>query len=454
MLSNSVIIAAYRDKTSASASLAAQAADMFPSGVTHDARHLDPYGIYVERGLGSRKWDVDGNEYVDYFGGHGALLLGHNHPDVVAAIHAAMDLGSQFGANHPYELRWAEAVQKLMPGAERLRFTSSGTEATHLALRLARKATGKSKLIRLKGHFHGWHDHMAGGVTSQMDGSAAPGVVDGIADNVILAPPGDSEALGRIMADNDDIAALIFEPTGAFFGLLPLPPGYLQAARDLCDRHGVLLIFDEVVTGFRVSPGGAQGHYGVIPDLTAAAKILAGGLPGGAIFGAKAVLDGLDFQAASEAGGEKVQHQGTFNANPVSAAAGVAALNIIATTDACERANAAAASLRAGVNDLFEQEGVPWAYYGEFSSLHLFTNPEGLDITPTAFDPLALSTAQLLATSADALHKFRLAMLVNGIDMNPRCGGVLSAAHDSDDISLTVSALGRAIEMLRQENLL
>jgi glutamate-1-semialdehyde 2,1-aminomutase len=451
MLSNSAIITAYRDKTPASASLAARALEMFPSGVTHDARYLEPYGIYVERALGSRKWDVDGNEYVDYFGGHGALLLGHNHPEVIAAIHAAMDLGSHFGANHPYELRWAEAVQRLMPGAERLRFTSSGTEATLLALRLARNHTGKSKLIRLAGHFHGWHDHMAGGVTSQRDGAAAPGVVSGIADNVILAAPGDIEALELIMADNDDIAALILEPTGAFFGMLPLPNGYLQAARDLCDRHGVVLIFDEVVTGFRVAPGGAQGHYGVTPDVTAIAKILAGGLPGGAIVGTKAILDGLDFQAASLNGGEKVQHQGTFNANPVSAAAGVAALHIIATTDACERANAAAASLRAGINDLFEYEGVPWAYYGEFSALHLFTNPGGLDLTPTAFDPLALPTAQLLAADRDALHKFRLALLVNGIDMNPRGGGVLSAAHDSDDISLTIGSFRRAIAMLRRE---
>ena len=311
-LSNSMIVAAYREKTPTSERLARDANNLFPSGITHDSRHVDPYGLYVERAEGARKWDVDGNEYVDYFGGHGALLLGHNHPEVLTAIHDALDNGSHFGANHTVEIAWAEAVKTLMPGVERLRFTSSGTEATHLALRLARAHTGRSKIVRLNSHFHGWHDHMAGGAGAQVRDIAAPGVLAGIAEQVVLLPPGDIAALEAVLAGDDDIAAVIFEPTGAYFGVIPLAPDYVAVARELCTRHGAVLIFDEVVTGFRVAPGGAQEHLGVTPDLTALAKILAGGLPGGAVVGRKDILDRLDFDATRAAGVEKIAHHGTF----------------------------------------------------------------------------------------------------------------------------------------------
>ncbi len=450
-LSNSTIVSAYREKTPSSERLAAEARDLFPSGVTHDARHIEPYGIYVDRAQGSRKWDVDGNEYIDYFGGHGALLLGHNHPEVLAAIHEAMDRGSHFGANHTLELRWAEAVRRLMPGAERLRFTSSGTEATHLALRLARAHTGRRKVARLMTHFHGWHDHVAGGVSSHFDGSAVPGVVAGVADSVVLLPPGDIGALADALAGDGDIAALIFEPTGAYFGMIPLAPDYLGAARELTERHGVVLIFDEVVTGFRVSPGGAQGHYGVTPDLTALAKILAGGLPGGALAGRKEILDQLDFDAERRGGTEKIQHQGTYNANPVSAAAGIAALGIVAETDACARANAAAASLRDGLNQVLDAERVPWAFYGDFSAVHLFTNPDGLDVTPSRFDPFAYSYQQLKASLPEAIRKLRLAMMINGVDLHGRAGGLTSSIHSADDVAQTVDAFRASLAMLRSD---
>lgn len=445
-LSNSRIVAAYRDKTPASAALAAEAGDAFPSGITHDSRHLKPYGIYVERAQGAHKWDVDGNDYIDYFGGHGALLLGHNHPDVVAAIHQAMDRGSHFGANHPYELQWAQAVQKLMPGTERLRFTSSGTEATHLALRLARAHTGRAKVVRLDIHFHGWHDHMTGCAGDQ----AAPGVLPEIAENVVLIPPGDVDALAAALA-GDDVAAVIFEPTGAYFGVIPLAPDYLFAARELTEKHGTVLVFDEVVTGFRVSPGGAQGYFGVTPDLTALAKILAGGLPGGAVAGRKAILDGLDFAAAKRGGVEKIQHQGTFNANPVSAAAGIAALGIIGTGDACEKANASAATLRGAFNQVLAEAGVPWAAYGDFSAVHLFTNPRGLDIDPLNFDPFAYCYDQIKRDKSDVSTKLRLAMVVNGVDLNGGASCMLSTAHSADDLTRTAEALGTSLAMLKDD---
>jgi len=160
-----------------------------PSGLSHDSRNFDPYPIYVDRALGPVKWDVDGNRYVDYFGGHGALILGHNHPAVIAAAHAALEKGTHFGACHELEVRWAELVTKMVPSAERVRFTSSGTEATLLALRLARAFTGRSKLVRFRGHFHGWHDHMTSGHTSHFDGTPTSGVVTGITDDVLLCDP-------------------------------------------------------------------------------------------------------------------------------------------------------------------------------------------------------------------------------------------------------------------------
>ena len=184
-LSNSAIVAAYREKSPASAELAGQAARSFPSGLTHDSRYLQPYGIYIERAEGAHKWDVDGNEYVDYFGGHGALLLGHNHPQVLAAMHTALDAGTHFGASHALEVRWAQAVQKLVPCAERVRFTSSGTEATLLALRLARAHTGKSKIIHFATHFHGWQDHVTSGYSSHFDGAPTTGVLPGVAEHSI-----------------------------------------------------------------------------------------------------------------------------------------------------------------------------------------------------------------------------------------------------------------------------
>jgi glutamate-1-semialdehyde 2,1-aminomutase len=450
-LSNSKIVAAYRDKTPTSARLAAEAKGLFPSGVTHDVRHLEPYGIYVERAIGAHKWDADGNDYVDYTGGHGALLLGHNHPAVVAAVREAVENGSHFGSNHELEIRWAQAIQRLMPSAERVRFTASGTEATLMALRLARAHTGRDKIIRFKTHFHGWHDHVTFGVSSHLDGSPAVGMLPAIANNIVLLPPGDIEAVRAVLADDDDIAGVILEPTGATFGMVPHTAEFPKALRDLTQLLEVVLIFDEVVTGFRVAPGGAQAVYGITPDLTTLAKIVAGGLPGGAVVGRKSILDRLDFEAMESARREKVQHQGTFNANPLSAAAGIAALEVIATTDACERANAYGAALRAGLNQVLEAEAVPWAAYGDFSGFHIFTNPKRRPITSSTFDPLAYDCEEMKSNAGGIVPKLRLAMLVHGVDITGWPGGTITAAHDDDDLTKTVEAFRQALVMLKRE---
>ena len=452
LTTNSPIIAAYRAATPGSAAAAEKAARLFPSGVTHDSRYLEPYGLYITRAKGPRKWDVDGNCYVDYFGGHGALLLGHCHPKVVAAVEQQVERGTHFGASHELEIAWAEWVMKLIPSAERVRFTSSGTEATMMALRLARAFTGKSKIIRFKHHFHGWHDHMTSGYASHFDGSPTPGVLPGVTTGLVLAEQNDAEGLARLLDDDDDIAAAILEPTGAHGAQLPIDPQFLVALRELTRQHGVLLIFDEVVTGFRVSPGGAQVEYGIRPDLTTLAKILAGGLPGGAITGRKDILDLLDFQVTKAADREKISHQGTFNANPLSAAAGVAALEIVGTTDACARANRYGETLRRRINEVFEEERVPWAVYGAFSNFHFFTNPGRTAITPTRFDPKAVPAEAFFdKRQAGLVHKFRLAMMTHGVDFSGSPGGITSATHGEAELEDTMTALRKAIRMLKQE---
>ena len=448
--SNSRILAAYRERTPASRALAAQARDTFPSGITHDSRRLLPYGIYVERAKGARKWDADGNEYVDFFGGHGALLLGHGRPEVVAAVQAQMERGTHFGACHDLEVRWGGLVKQMVASAETVRFTASGTEANLMAFRLARAFTGRRKILRFLGHFHGWNDHVAFGVGDHFDGSPTPGVLAEIAASTVLLPAGDIEAVRELFEAEDDIAAVILEPTGASSGQIPVDGEFLRGLREASAEFGVVLIFDEVVTGFRVSPGGAQGHYGVTPDLTSLAKILSGGLPGGAISGRAEILELLDFDVAEAKGFEKIGHQGTYNANPLSAAAGVVALPIIRDGDACERANRHGDLLRRRWNEVIAEAGLPWACHGSFSSFYLFLNPQGLAVEPREFDASAHG-AEIFKAKSPLLTKLRLALLVNGVDLNGKPGGTVSAAHDEADIEHAAEALRAAIEMLRAE---
>ena len=259
----------------------------FPGGVTHDTRYATPFPLFMTHGAGPRKWDVDGNEYVDYVSGHGALLLGHSHPAIAEAVSRQIRRGTHLGASTDEELRWARAIKALVPSIEKLRFHSSGTEATLMAMRLARAYTGKDKVIKLQDHFHGWHDYaMAGSDRS------APGIPESSMGTMLVVPPGDLAAVEDVLARDADIAALILEPTGAHYGQLPYDtPAYLKGLRQLTAHYGVILIFDEVVTGFRASPGGAQVRYGVSPDLTTMAKIVAGGLPGGAVGGKADIID-------------------------------------------------------------------------------------------------------------------------------------------------------------------
>jgi glutamate-1-semialdehyde 2,1-aminomutase len=451
VMSNSKIIGSYIEKTPGSEKLAREALNVLPSGIAHDSRYLKPYALYIDKAFGPHKWDVDGNRYIDYFGGHGALLLGHCHPEVTSAVQDALAAGTQFGANHPREVEWADQVIKMVPSAERVRFTSSGTEATLMALRLARSFTGKNKFVRFKTHFHGWHDHMTAGYTSHFDGGATAGVVDGVADNVVLVSPQDISEIKSVLKADKDIAAVIVEPTGSSFGMVPMSKEFLQTVRVMTEEENVLFIFDEVVTGFRCSPGGAQKAWDIRPDLTTLAKILAGGLPGGAVAGRKDILDDLDFERAALLGREKIGHPGTFNANPVSAAAGIAALKIIERSDACEKANQSAAVLREKFNEILEKQNIPWVAYGTFSGVHLYMNRNGHAIKQSSFNPNEVGYADLKNKDKGLVTKLRLAMAINGVDFNNSPGAQLSASHTPEDLEFTSDAFNEAIKMLKND---
>ena len=251
---------AYAESLPASRALYERAKEVFPDGVTHDNRRMQPFPIYVDRAEGAYKWDVDGNRYIDYWMGHGALLYGHNPTHIRDSVSEAVLQGSHYGASHRPEVEWGEWVQRLVPCAERVRFTASGTEATHMALRLARAFTGRKRVVKFAGHFHGWHEGLEIGVRAPYTNEPEAGQLEVVTNLVTVCPPDDIEAVREALASGD-VAALILEPTGGHFGTIPMKKDFVAALREETRKVGALLVFDEVVTGFRVSPGGAQAHY-------------------------------------------------------------------------------------------------------------------------------------------------------------------------------------------------
>jgi glutamate-1-semialdehyde 2,1-aminomutase len=438
----------YEAEFSKSRRLHEAARDIFPGGVTHDLRSLEPFPIYVERALGSHKWDVDGHELIDYWSGHGAILLGHSHPAVVEAVQRQMARATHPGACHALEIEWGQLVQRLVPSAQRLRFTSSGTEATLMALRLARIVTGRQKVLKFIGHFHGWNDSLVPGADPPYDSAPVPGITRGTASATVVIPPNDIAAVERTLASDPDIGCVILEPTGGHWGLVPIHGEFLTALRDLTTQFGALLIFDEVITGFRVSPGGAQAHYGVTPDVTTLAKILAGGLPGGCVAGRADVMAALEVRP----GKPKMRHPGTFNANPLSASAGIATLQLVATGEPCRRANETASRLRQRLNGLFAERRWDWIAYGEFSTFRLLPRYDGPRPTADDFIPYGGAFDKLDGPrDVRLIQAFRRGMLLNGVDL-PGLGGLVTAAHSEEDVERTVAAVAAAIESIRAEN--
>ncbi|WP_020473753.1 aspartate aminotransferase family protein [Zavarzinella formosa] len=430
-----------------------QARTVFPAGVTHDLRHMEPFPIFVDRQVGSRKWDVDGHELIDYWSGHGSMLLGHSHPDVVAAVQKQMERGTHAGGCHDLEVEWGRMVINLIPSAEKVRFTGSGTEATLMALRLARIHTGRPRFLKFAGHFHGWHDSVAVGADAPYDNLTVPGIPESVASNTVVIPPNDHGLLEHTLKTDPTIAAVILEPTGGHWGAVPIRGEFLKTLRELTTKHGQLLIFDEVITGFRVSPGGAQERYGIKPDLTSLAKILAGGLPGGALVGRADVLDVIDFRP----GKPKMRHPGTYNGNPLSAAAGIAALKHVATGEPGKRANETGRQLRNRLNRLFAKNNWPWAAYLDFSMFRLIPNYQGPRPGDAAGDNDGLIPYEGDLNKLDGppanpklRHLFRQGMLLAGVDL-PGLAGWIMATHTEDDVVKTVKAVETTIAALMEE---
>ena len=433
----------YRQKFAGSGTLYERANGVIAGGITHDSRAFSPFPIYVDHADGARKWTTDGVELLDYWMGHGSLLLGHNHPAVSEAIALQVRRGTHYGACHELEIQWAELVHRLVPAAEKVRFTMSGTESTMLAMRDARAYTGKDKILRFQGHFHGWHDYGMIGYQPPFETPTSAGIPAGVVDSMVVARPNDLDHV-RELLDGGDVAGVILEPNGGGWGAIPTSPEFLQQLRALTAERGVVLIFDEVITGFRFSPGGAQQYYGVTPDMSTHAKIVAGGLPGGAVAGKAEILDIQRFSGDGERDRfRRVLQQGTFNANPLTSAAGVACLTEIATGTPHEHANRLAERLRNGMNDALQRNGIPGLVHGETSTFQVALG-EGIH------EAMRTTNVPKLLGGRASAAQLRKGMLLEGIDLM-RNGGFTSVAHTDQDVDRTIEAFERVVSRLQRE---
>ena len=428
-----------------------RAQQVIGGGVVHDIRHIDPFPMAIARAAGSRKWDLDGNEYIDYHLGSAALLLGNAHPDVTDAIRRQLEKGYHFSEAHEIEMEWAEAIRGLMPSCERIRFTNSGTEATTLAVRIARAYSGKPKLLRFQGHYHGWGDWADPDLDANGNLAATAGILKDAYQSVVVIRQNDSELLDRTLAADADIGQVIFEPSGASWGRAPAQPSFAQQVADVTRRHGRVLIMDEMISGFRWSPGGIQGLKGIRPDLTTMGKIATGGMPGGVVGGRAAVMDVLSFTGEPDHDRlERVRHGGTFNGNPLSGAAALATLKQVATGAPGRHASDMAAQIRAGLNQIIKRLELSGVAYGEASTFHLYFGhrPPGTRIGET----LWVDDAPTLKNPPKPLlETLRRALQHNGIDLMSGMGGVVSSVHSQADVDDTLARFERALGTLRDE---
>ena len=441
------IIEDYIAKHAGSAQRYVEASKLFPGGVTHDTRYAQPFPLYMTHGEGPLKWDVDGNEYVDYVSGHGALLLGHSHPAIADAVSKQILRGTHLGASTDEEIRWANAIKALMPAIEKLRFHSSGTEATLMAMRLARAYTGKNKIIKLQDHFHGWHDYAMAG-----SDHSTPGIPEASLGTMVIVPSGDLAAVEDVIKRDPDIAGIILEPTGAHFGQLPFDiPNYLKGLREVTAQNSVVLIFDEVVTGFRASPGGTQVRYGISPDLTTLAKIVAGGLPGGAVGGKADIIDMIAHRNDPDWDNtHRVYHPGTFNGNPLSAAAGATALELIATQPINQQADAMAAKLKAGLNEALGKLEIPGHAHGIASMIHVVLADCDCDR-----EICTMSHTKIAETNASAaVTAMKRGLQNRGVDIMGRETFLVSGTHTDKEIDHTLNAFQEAMTAVRADGLI
>jgi glutamate-1-semialdehyde 2,1-aminomutase len=431
-------VRAYEAHFADSGKIYERAQNVIAGATTHDRREFGPFPIYVDHAAGARKWDVGGRPLIDYWMGHGALLMGHDFAPVVEAVAGQVTRGTHFGACHESEVRWAELVCQMIPSAQRVRFTASGTEATLLAHRIARAYTGRNLVVKFERHFHGWHDEAMAHFFSAPSAGFSAGSLSSVMAVSSL------EAVVALL-EQGDVAAVILEPGGGSAGALPWSRESLQSLRQATEANDSLLIFDEVITGFRVCPGGVQQIAGVLPDLTTLAKILCGGLPGGAVAGRAEVMAVFGSGTRRDDRWVQVPHTGTFNGNPLSAAAGIAMLEHIADGAAQETARRAADRLVEQVNQAAEAGRVDvHLYNGDTSIFHMLIGARraGLPLGPSD------GVTRLHREQRDAYAKLRRALLVEGVDTHPVHGWV-SAVHDEKTIAATAAAFERAFHFLR-----
>jgi glutamate-1-semialdehyde 2,1-aminomutase len=423
-------------KTEHSRQLFERARRSIPGGVNSPVRAFGSVGgvpRFLDRGAGCRVWDADGNEYIDYVGSWGPLILGHADPGVLRAVGEAMARGTSFGAPTELEVRLAEAICAALPAVERVRMVSTGTEAAMSALRLARAATDRSRILKFEGCYHGHADGLlvgAGSGVATLGIPGSPGVPPGYAELTVQAPYNDLAAASQAFDHwGAEIACVIVEPVAGNMGLVLPEPGFLEGLRDLCDRAGALLIFDEVISGFRVARGGAQGHYGVAPDLTCLGKVVGGGLPAAAYGGRAELMDEL-------APDGPVYQAGTLSGNPLAMAAGLETLRRLAEPGVYDRLGDLARRLADGLGGIAAEAGVEMTTVSVGGLFGFFFHPGPVRNFEDA-----------RKAAAGRYRAFFTSMLERGIYLAPspfECG-FLSLSHGDAEIEATLDAARAAV---------
>jgi glutamate-1-semialdehyde 2,1-aminomutase len=425
----------------ASAALYSAAREVVPGGVGSNDRGLvHPHPILVEHGAGSHIWDVDGNEYIDYLLAYGPLILGHAHPAIVDAVQRQLSRGSVYGAPHRLEAEVAELLAEIYPGIEMVRFSSAGTEAVLGAMRLARAATGRNLIVKFEGQYHGWTDQVAlsyappAAQAGPLDAPVTVPVSEGqpprtYADTVVESW-NDSEGLERLFAERgSEIAAILTEPLMCNFGVIEPVPGYLARLRELCDKHGAVLIFDEIQTGFRVNLSGVQGLYGVTPDLTCLGKALSGGFPISAIGGRRDIMELI--------ADRRVFHAGTYNSNPLCLAAIPAVVSVLSQSGVYERMETLSRRLRQGLAELLRPIG---GYVQGTNTMF------GLGFGPGP----GSNMRDLWHNDADRIFELKRELRLRGVYTKPTPRDIwyVSTAHTDEDILETLDRAAVAVSAL------
>lgn len=421
----------YESHTSRSKQLHESAKSILPGGTSYQIRFFEPYPFQASRANGSRIFDADGNEFIDYWCTHFALILGHSHPKVVEALKGQLEVGYHFGVPHEKEIRLAELVTRTLPSAGMVRFTNSGTEANMYAVRLARTCTKREKVGKFEGNWHGGYDTLHVAVHHPLDKPQSGGLTADNARHIVVLPYNDLEGTRRKIRDQQ-LACILIEPLMGAGGMIPSEKDFLKGLREICDETGVLLIFDEVVTGYRLGLGGAQQFYGVLPDLTVLGKILAGGLPIGALAGRKEVMEHLD--QAKYIGEELSFIGGTGIGNALSMAAGVATIEELRRTNPYAYLDQLGEKARQGLRDAFGRAGIEVQITGLGSTFGCHFN--GKPVRSIR------DTAQSDARRSKSFHKI---LLDNGVFMlTPHTlHGCISTAHNSADIEKLIAIAER-----------